>query len=890
VERSEAADTPSRSPARRPAVPGDLLARPHLVARLEAGVSMAGTLVVAPAGFGKSTLASAWAEGTDHPVAWLNLSEDCGHLEPFVRHLVEAIRVALPGACEATEGLLREGPPIVAAELSESLILDLQSIAGSAVVVLDDYSTVQGADVHDLLHRILSAPTRSVHIVIVASHDPPIYVQHLAVSGRLQVMRLADLSFSRPEAAAFLERQTGEPLEDEQLALVMRGLGGWPAGLKLLSLSLNSSAAREALLEHLPVGVREARSYLCGELLDGRPAEIRRYLLEASVVGEFNVSLCAAISEQRGTGLTAREFMEQEKTLVVPVADRSGWFRLHGLVRETLEQRLTEVMDGDAVRSLHDRAAEWFAEQGDLSGAVRHALLGRDPNSAARILARHRIRFLNEGRYGELFQIASQIPQEIRDSSLDMCLLQVWTAPYEYFEQAVSRVEALVAQHRGPQSDTDAVHGELHLMRLGMLAARSLELSDDLSTLIDHGRRALALLPGHFRTPRAMSTHFLAQTQQYAGDMTGAIATLDAGVEEHTMTRGHPLTLIHYARAYLHLADADYQGARDAAELCLASEPASSADAPSSTARLCQSILGLVHYEWNDLDRAAEIFSAPASGQLPDDLLHLAHVRVAQGRMPEASALVAEYLKQHGQTTHTPNMTFARAHEALLQLRLGHTDAAVGWAVGASTSGFGKLLTSITCTRIRAEILIVAGSEGHRALASELIAELRGMAAKAHQRRWQIHTLVLEVLLHASAGDDERAFAALSNVLELSAPGGFIRVYLDLGPAMSALLARAPVPTHQRDYVDQIREAFLREPSSAVARAQSVLPDPLTERELDVLKLLGERLSNKEIAARLFVSPDTVKTHVSRIYRKLHVNRRRDAVEKAIASGLLADA
>lgn len=885
MERAGASEETAEAP--RPSGAPISLVRQRLIRRLEAGVAYSGTLICAPPGFGKTELTRAWASATGRPGAILRLCAADGDVAVLGRHVVDALERATPGVLREASRLLDGSGVLDVAALSQALLADLAACPERVVLVLDDYDAVPGRQVHELVEGLLDAHSPGLHLVLVTAVDPPLAIPRRMASGQMHAIRQADLAFTAEETAEFLRPHTREPLTTEELGAVMDGLGGWPAGLRLLALSLGDPATRAGLVERLPPGAHEARTYLCEELYRQRREGTQRFLLACSLLGEFDVALCTAVAEPECPETTARALIEREAAILTPIAERPDWFRVQGLLREFLEDRVRLDLDLETRQRLHDRAAAWLDEVGEVSGAIDHALEGADPNSAAGILGRGRIDWLNDGRYEDLGRIASRLPQEVLNSDLETCLLQVWLTPYEAFEHAVARVESMVAASAVSEARSDAVRGELHLMRLGTLASRALELPD-LSEILAHGERALALLPTHHRTARAMAHHYLAQTRQYAGDAAGADATLNEGIEAQGVAGGHPLTLLLYARAYLHFAAGENLTARNAAARASAGlqEMTYGADA----ARLAHAVLAAVHYEWNEVDRAAEILEELDSQSLPSSLPFLARVRLAQRRVDEANTLSAESVERGRSSAARAGLNFALAQHAQLQLRQGRDDAALRWAVAADPDTAGALLTSISCSIIRALILITAGAERDRSTAAELLASVRGIAEKAHQTRWLVQVGALEALLRSAERDEEGAQASLAAALELSAPGEFIRTYLDLGPQMRTLLARLVPPAGLEGYVARLREAFLAEPTRRTVHSPSLLADPLTDREQEILELMGQRLSNKEIGSRLFVAVATVKSHVARIHQKLHVNRRRQAVEKAIALGLLPDA
>ena len=886
MARAEYIEDPER--IRPPEIAADYLPRPRL-ARILSGPGCAPvTLVCAPPGFGKTSLVAHWAGEASEPVAWLSVDAEDGDAGNFAQHVIAAVRAISPDTGEQTRRLLRKRNRVEPAEFARALVADLKTVVTPFVLVLEDFSSVESSAVSDAMDELLGGASMAMRLVLIARHDPPLPLHELLRDGRASEIRQSALAFSPQEAAEFLELQTGWAPTEEQLTRIAIRLDGWPTGLRLLANSLADADDRDGVLERLPDGVRQAKRYLCAELFEALAPHEQRSILQCSVLTQFNSALCAALSEPESARLIVDDFPKRDSTFLESVDDRPSWFRIRPLFREFCEDRFRSSFDADAVRELHDRAAGWLSEQGHVGEAIEHALQGRTPNSAAGILADHRMRMVNEGRYPDLITHMGRLPEEVLNSHLDTQLLRVWVTPSAVFEEAVARVEAMLSETELQADRAEAVLGELRLLQAGNMMSLSIADPSGLATLVEHAEEALDKLPIEFRGARAMAYLLLAQTLQYAGRLDAADAALDRGVAEFSIGHGYPLSLIFYARTLVHFGEGDLVKARDAAERCLACQLV----VPPETEPFRQQarrLLGKIYAEWNELELAAQTLDHPEARIYPENMKLLAHVLQAQGKDSEATTLMESILETSLGDASELGTMFAHADEALLALRQGRSEPALRWAEGVRTTSIRPFESAVAATLIRAEILVQADGERQRAKAAELLETAKRAATQTHKNHRLVQILALQSLLLATQGDDDGAFAALTESLRLASRSRYMRSYLSLGAAMQSLLARMPVPTGYEEYVASLRREFARERLSSPNRPEQDLADPLSNRERKVLELMAERLSNKEIAGLLHVSVPTVKSHALKIYQKLRVHGRREAVERAAALGILAE-
>ena len=878
-----------RGKLRRPKAAELHLPRPALVQRLQAIVDHPVSLVCAPAGAGKTALVRDWAEASRGPVAWLSLDAQDADLPRLLRHVIASVRTVRPEVGGAAEALLDSGGAPTPSAAAAALAEDLDASDEDCVLVLDDYDQVPGPEIQDFLSHLLEPPPRSLHLVIVTRVEPPLRLHGLRGRGLLLELRLRDLAFTAEEARALLAEVGGGALTDAQVATIHERFRGWAAGIWLLGLSLREHGDSAALLERLPHGIPQIQDYLRVEVFERQAPEMQDQLLRCSILDRFTGPLCESLSPPEDGDAMPSEFLKSAGFQQVFVERLDGpWFQLVPAFRDFLRTQREERLDPGEIQDIHDRAAAWFDQHDHVREAVEHALRGRDPGSAVGIVASHRVSMLNEGRIGELVHLASRLPEAAITNDLDALLLRAWGAPSPLTAEAVERVEAALDAGVTSPENADHVRGEVCFLQTAAKYSASLERAIDLPGMVATAREALRLLPRTYREARAGAAHLLAQALQMSGDVAGALAVLDAAEEEQGLVGGQPLLTVRYARCLVHYSQADLADARDAAAACI--ETSRGSPGQTTWVEPAHMMLARVHYAWDELEDAERILLRPDVGPSPAALGLLAQVRQARGRPREASATVEELVAVANKAADPGISTFVHAVEAEVALHQGRLDAALDWARGVQPARVRPFPTALRAMTTRAWILTLGGGEGQQGTADAAVGDLVQVAEALQNHPALIAAYLLQALLHTAEGDEGAAQVAVSRSLGLAAPGRIVRLYLDAGRRAYGLLLHLAAPPGLEDYLRKLRSAFRAEGGQPTRSANETLLDPLTDRELEILTRLAQRLTNKELAAELHISVATVKKHLATINQKLYVHGRRDAVLKARSLGLVPPA
>jgi len=879
-----------RTKLHRPPVVSDVVVRKHLLDKLDTGIELPLTVVLAPAGYGKSTLISHWLETSKVPNVWLSLDETQSEPRVFLEYLVAAVRDLHPDACHEVQALLGAGelpsPSVVAALLTN----DLDGLGDRFVLALDDYHQITNVVIHEIVDFLASQALRSVHFVLISRRDPLLSLARYRARGQMNEFRTPDLRFSAAETAEFLGRTVGGELPRSDLERLHRVTEGWPVAVRLAAGALEQRERVGELLESAPDDAAGAQEFLLAEILRHQPEVTVEWLHKTSIVDRICAGLVDAICAPNQSlvdgKLTGRKFLERLERMGLPTMRLDGrgeWRRYHHLVRELLKRGLESDADAEGIAELHRRAAEWFEREGFFEDALSHRFAADEPREAAALVLRLRNALLRDEQWYRLERWLSWLPRELVGESLELLLLKAWSlehrARYLDFVRLVERAESLLETVDDEQR-RDRLAAEIEAMQAGIAYQEK-----NFPLAVERSRRACGRISEDSEFVWAYATKVLAMSLQMVGDSRGGYSTIDGGVEGglgvSDTTRGHLLM----TRCFLHWIAADRVGLERTGRAILNSPWAREL---SETIAMAQYFVGAALYHSNSLQEAASLLEPvatdPASPNIVNQLRSvyaLAAIHAAEGRGARARNLLdaaTERLHQIGNTTFLPEV---RAFRAELDLREGHLAEALRWAEGVepafASANYSFFLPELTAIRA----WIADGSPAAVGRAVESVEGQLRLLESIHSTRFLIEALALRALCRAAVGDREAARADLDRSLELAQPGGYIRLFVDLGPGIAPILHAVKAGQGKTRYAAEILSAF-PEPST-----DQPLIEPLTARELEVLELVAERLGNREIGERLHIAPGTVKRHTHSIYGKLGVHDRWSAVAKARGLGIL---
>jgi LuxR family maltose regulon positive regulatory protein len=888
----------------------DLVARTQLLQQLEQNRQRPLTLVCAPAGYGKSILVSHWLETCDCPSAWVSLDDKDNDLRQFLSYFLAAVETLFPDALRKTRALIEATtlPPL--SRLTESLINDLDRIERAFVLVLDDYHRIRANPIHNLLTELLRHPPQRLHLVLAGRNDPPMPLHSLRALGQLSEIRLQDLRFTSAETAEFLQHLLRAEVDAAVAAAWQEKTEGWVAGLRMASLVLGREGDVGGLLPAKEWGTQEAREFLFNEVLSRQPPDVRRRLLRTAILDRFCAPLCDAIGASSeapaADAISGWEFIDRlkkENVFVIPLDTENRWFRYHHLFQQLLQNQLERHTSSEDINALHARASGWFAKQGLIEEALQHALAGCDPTAAVRLVARHGFDLTNDEQWPRLERWLHLLSRDIVDQHPGLLLLEGWlhtvyTRPAE-LAACLQKAEAVLSASPQDSEEAERLQGHFDALR----SFQHFLAADGGRALASTGR-ACEKLPDRDRWARIFMLIIRSGAHQMVGDLPRALSVVQGAMADKTLLGAASQGYLLANPCFIHWMVGDLRTMRRQAAYAV--EFGEDRDLPQALAH-GRYFLGVVQYQQNELDAAETSLAAVIENPYNQHALNFANsafilalILQNRGRTDEADKVCGSVVSYALDTANAAVMHLTRAFQAELALRQGRLAEASQWAEQFVVQPAGPRYRFYVPQLTFARVLLAQGTTGSRAQVTELLDSLHDFVLRIHTSCFRIDVLALQALLCDARGEEPAALEKLSAALALAEPGGFIRVFVDLGPQMADLLTRLIKQKDvNADYVGQLLTAF-REDERAAAQSETTPPTAsspssttfdsgrfLTERELETLVLLERRFRNNEIAERLFVSPETVKTHLQHIYKKLNASNRRQAVDRARALGVL---
>ena len=873
----------------------DAVPRSRLYERLDEGARRELTLVSAPAGFGKTTLLADWSRRSELPVAWVSLDERDDDPVRFLLYVVAAIGTIYEDFGESTHAFLsslqsrEELEPVLTALSNEIL-----EVPRDFVLVLDDYHTIRSETIHNALAFLLDHSPPPLHLVVAGRTSPPLPLPRLRARGRLTELGVPDLRFSLEEATDFLGRTMGLSLAAETVATLEKGTEGWIAGLQLAAHALRGGEDDASPVEVLEGSARHVFDYLADEVLSRQPEEVREFLLKTSVVETLNASLCEALTDTTD-GQKMLERLNRDNLFVVPLDEGGRYYRYHHLFAAFLRERLRREHP-DLILELHHRAGLWEEADGCLSGAIEHALAAEDFEPAARLIEEEtgvRRTYVDASL---LLRWLGTLPQQLVRHRPQLSLLYAWALVHSGgLEEAERRLRDT---EEGLGLDAGASTAELSdkertmLGEICIIRARMAAMLEDAPLTTELSNRALDLLPEDELQLRSDVALDLGHANCSVGDIEAASEAFAAAAA--TGREADDLRTALFALRYQASLEISRGQLRKAEDLLLDGKrlAESRPEGVPSVAGMIHTGIGELLYERGELDKARGLLETGIehgrrSGEakiLVYGYVNLARVLMALGDAEGAHSLIWEAGRL------TPRWPLIWAWQARFYLAQGDVQSAVRWAreYGATQDylSYPRHFERITMARVLL-------GEGRTDEALDSLDRLLEDAASDDRTAHEIELLILRALALNGRGDTEGALHSLKRALALAEPEGFVRLFVDEGPPMAALLERLIRKSHDDGtysvapdgYAGSLLEHFALEapPSSNGGSRRSPAPgfEPLSEREIEVLELVAAGLSNAEIAGELYLSVGTVKAHVHHIFGKLLVRNRSQAVARA---------
>lgn len=872
-----------------PCISAETVTRQRLLEKLHTDNSVL-SLICAPAGFGKTTLLTRWLDNSECSVAWLSLDEDDSDPVRFILYLIAAIRTHQSGfGISAAEALMSTNSPRLLTLLGP-LLNEINTFSEPFVLALDDYHVIENNEIHELLSFIIQNKPASMHIAITSRSEPPLALPRLRVRRQVTEVTEKDLRFNDNEAEIFLNRIAGLDLSSDDVAILEARTEGWIAGLQLAALSLKDEDDRRAFIQAFAGDDRYIMDYLAEEVLHRLPEEVKNFLLKTSILERLCGPLCDHVTGScNSTDLLDK--LEQDNMFLIPIDNKRFWYRYHHLFAELLCHQLNTLIP-DEIGLLHQRASEWYVENGFIPEAMHHAFAAEAFELAGQIAEKHGKTLFDQGQFAVLMGWYQRLPENYLQTNPMRLLQYAWVmfiSTGDVPEGCLQTIKVMLedaCDYGLSTTEQKQIRGELAFLN-GFIALQQRHMA----TAIESVEQALALFEEIGFTEITAPLFHLATACYATGQLKKSEHLYQRVVEDGFRDK----FLIVLNGAICGLARAIHkQGelarAQSVLEAGLTRLRENGWEEILVDVTWIYIALGDIALQKNDLAEATRLYEKAIelakNDPCPwDTLTAMACVGLAAVQRVNGES---EMLEQSLHYVSTLNIRpallplFPSVDALMVRIRLlqGDTKAARHWC---EQQGFA--FEDDVPAEKEEEYILLARTLIQEQKPEPTLALLSPMLLLAEQGGRTdiiIEILVLMALCRQQQGNTRQALEALQRAMLDAEPAAYVRIFLDEGPPMLALLKKLIEGGHNVVYAQMLVDQFVVDSSENGRVTQGAgLIEPLSKKELQTLGLLITGMSNKEIAEHLFVSSNTVKTHVKRIYAKLDVNNRAHAIARA---------
>jgi ATP/maltotriose-dependent transcriptional regulator MalT len=900
-----------------PTPPKELVSRQRLIEKLNQGIHKKLTLISAPAGFGKTTLASEWARNlqldrkNEICVCWLSLAENDNDPTRFLKYIIAALEQGCgtdKGSFQGALNILQspQQPPIENVLLP--IINDIATSSEKIVLFLDDYHLIDSQIIHDALKFLIGNMPPQMHLVISTREDPQFHISRLRAGGQLTDLRATDLRFELSEAINFLNQITGLNLTKDDVALLETRTEGWIAGLVLAAISLQGNDDPAGFIASFTGSNRLVLDYLAEEVLEHQSAEIQEFLLITSCLDRLCRSLCDSLTGKTNSQKIL-ESLENANMFIIPLDDERHWYRYHHLFKDLLRSHLQQSHP-EKIPAIQGKASHWFNRNGFIDEAIEFALAAGDFDKAVELIESIADVVWIKGELKKLADWLSAIPEEKLYTKPNLCIFHA-SSLFIVGQQDEARISLQIAEKKigfqeiaiPDRHDQIMASGENRSMIGRIAATRAMMgfyLGDIPNQLIQNANLALKYLPEEDLPWRSSVAHALADAQIFIGYLPEAYRTRVEAIEISKATGNNFHLMIGNLKLAVVLR---YQGQiHQVLDLCEEQMQFCTSSGMSNPAAigLLFAIWGEALAEINDLSGAlSKAIEGLELAEIGGDIasigwsyICLVRVLCSRGDLAGAEEIIQMMRATSEEHTIPPwieSMLIAR--QVRIWLAQGDLDRVTRWVDQIQQGPNAK----VTCQN-ELEYLALARHNIAQAQYDEALRILKSLLAIAQslsRTSREIETLIQLALAYEGLEETDKSLSALEQALSLAEPRGYLRTFVDEGQPMENLLQKALSKEIAPEYIHQLLAAINVDKARLSAKHaektnQSGLIEPLSEREIEVLQLIAEGLTNQEIAAHLFLAPSTVKVHTRNIYRKMGVNHRTQAVKKARGLDLLS--
>lgn len=870
------------------------------------------TLVCTPAGYGKTTLVSSWIHRLAAKqvvkfdpssilpdtwfVAWITLNDTENDLARFMAYLVAALDNIYSGIGKGILTALQEPKSVTPHLLATLLINDISELDQKFLLVLDDYHTINNPTIHELISFLIEHQPQQMSLVIISRSDPPLPLNRLRARSQLVELRQQDLRFTNDEAAEFLKTKMELSLSPTQLQVLDDRTEGWITALQLAALSLHNTKNPSELIESLSAGYEYIADYLADEVLASLPIQVYTFLLQTSILEQLSGPLCDAVTGHTDSSKTL-DWLLAGNLFLQPLDYNGNWYRYHHLFADLLRRRLNQQY-AEQVSNLHLKASEWYQQAGYLDMAISHAIAGNNYKLAGSLIEQNGEKYLQRGEASTLIHWIETMPEEVQQIYPLVRILHILA--YLITGKPPLNITSVEKFALDPNlatffpAETMTVAALLYIMK------------GNPSESIKCAEMALKKLPPDRTFFRCLAADGLGMAYSLLGDIQNALLSFEQTVELTLQTGNISLALaalsnlagLRFMQGQLHAALASYHQIIDLSNLYLGKS--------SHAAGKAYLGLGELAYEWNKPDEALDNFSKSAEMLeqfselgLPIVYLSISRVYAAQNNWTAAQAALekARFLAQESFTTQLDDQ-LVDALQVRFWITRGDLEQAKNWLLTNELfdENIEVLINKLEQKRVIGEFqdvnlrnlayFYLANNQQKQALI--ILDKLLERAKRKNNINRVIDIYCFRAIALQQADEFKQALDSIEQALKLAKPEKFKRTFIEKGEGMANLLYRTAAAGIYPTYAEELLAEFKLHSISDAMDHMGNLDEPLSDREIEVLSLIAEGLSNQEIARQLYISLSTVKGHCSNIYSKLGVHNRTQAVAAGRNLGLIS--
>ncbi len=869
-----------------PPRPG-IVSRPRQIERLNESLQCKLALISASAGFGKTTLVSEWVANCGRPVAWLSLDEGDNDSTRFLTYLISALQMVAPEMGAGVLSVLQAPKPPPVEAILITLLNEIAAIRDSFILVLDDYHLIDSEPIDRALTFLLEHLPPQMHLVIVTREDPPLPLARLRARGQLTELRTADLRFTLEEATKFLNQVMGLTLSPQDIAALEARTEGWIAGLQLAALSMQGHPDTSRFIQSFTGSHHFILDYLMEEVLQQQSESVQAFLLRTAILDRLCGPLCEAVlGSPSASGQKTLEYLERANLFTVSMDNERRWYRYHHLFGNLLCQRLGQNFTPEEIAELHIRASEWYEKNDQVFEAFQYATVANDVERAERLMECTEMPLHFSGAAMAAMNWLASLPAAVLNArpqlwvrSATLALVAGQTSGVEEKLQAAE----IALQNRELDARTRDLIGQVACARATLALTRY-----EPDAMLTQARRALEYLSPENLTYRYTANWALASASLLLGDRAAAARACLEGISI-SQKSGDVFSIILAATNLGRVREFENQLYQAAETYQRALQL--SGEHPHPNAGEVHLGLARIHYQWNELDAAEQhgLQSLQLTRQFDQVIdrfilseVFLAQLKLAQGAVSDAQSGLAQTEQTARRKNFLLRMPDIAAVKVLVLLRQGDLAAA------------SQLAHQFDLPLSHARVFI---AQGNLPEALDILGQYR---QRMEARGWadeRLRAIVLQTVALHLQGEQAQSMQLLGEALALAEPGGFIRLFVDEGAPMAQLMFAAAGLGLMPGYTAKLLAAFeagaedkcssLGERLAPAMLGPLSSVEPLSPRELDVLRLIAEGLTNQQIGERLFLALDTVKGYNRRIFEKLQVQRRTEAIARARELGLL---